>query len=320
VFVGGVVDGPELFKGESFAAVKIGRAFVDAIELGNVEEAVGVGFVGGADIETGFCGVVGGGRMAGFAIFPVEDGAAVFLRRIELAIAGEMAIGRERNGFDEGDEIGELRGIETFGMEKIFGDARAALRFEIGIVTVPFEGSGFGDAAEGPIGNAIAAELRRFEIPGDAVDVIVGMAGGAGELSLEAEAGVVEEAFAAAELRSGLAGTAEIDFGLDALVREVDDGDAVVETIGDVGELAVGRDDYCGGIRFSGKAANDEFAGGVKAIGELAGRYGVDAMLELGGVEDGEGVGFGGSDEDVAAVGSEGYAVGAGVVGVDVVD
>jgi hypothetical protein len=81
-------------------------------------------------------------------------------------------------------------------LKEEFGDARAALRFQVRIVAVPLKWRGFRDAAQSAVGHAIAAQLRCFQVPRYTVNVIVGMAGGAGELALEAEFGVVEELLA----------------------------------------------------------------------------------------------------------------------------
>ena len=52
--------------------------------------------------------------------------------------------------------------VESFRVEKELGDSWATLGFEVGIVAVPFVRRGLGDAAQGAIGHAIAAELREF--------------------------------------------------------------------------------------------------------------------------------------------------------------
>ena len=106
----------------------------------------------------------------------------------------EVAIGRKRNRLDEGHEIRQLRGIETFGVKQELGDARPALSFQIGIVAVPFVWRGFRDAAQGAVRYAVAAQLRRFQIPCHAINVVIGMASGAGKLALKTEFRVVEEA------------------------------------------------------------------------------------------------------------------------------
>src|SRR5208337_4659720 len=90
--------------------------------------------------------------------------------------------------------------VETLGMKQELGDARPALRFQIGIVAVPLEWRGLRNSSQSAIGHAVAPQLRRFQIPRNAIDMVGGVAGGAGKLSLETEARGMEHLLAAAQL------------------------------------------------------------------------------------------------------------------------
>ncbi len=75
---------------------------------------------------------------------------------------------------------------------------------------VPLIGRGIANAPQGAVGHAVASQLRRLEIPGKAIQMAVGVAGGAGKLALEAILGGIETSFAPAQSGQFL-GSAEID-------------------------------------------------------------------------------------------------------------
>ena len=150
-----------------------------------------------------------------------------------------VAVRAVRKRVDERHEVGELLLIEALGAkEELFG-ARTAFGGHVGIAAVPFERLGPGEIFERAVVDDVLAEAIGLEVPLQAVDGGVEVAVGAAELALKGEVGGVEETLAAAEgvdvLRS-----AEIDGGCDFIGGCIDDGDIVVEAVGDVETLAVG--------------------------------------------------------------------------------
>ena len=178
--------------------MQVGRVFVDAIELRGVEQSAGVVLGGGAHLRADPVGVMRLRRVAGVAaaldgnraavvrILAIEDGLAALLRLRQLSVGREMPVGRERNVVDVSDERLQLLGVESLRAEQKLGDARAALRGDIGIVAIPLVGGRLANSAQRAVGHTIAPQLGRLEIPRQAVQVRVRMAGAAGKLALEA--------------------------------------------------------------------------------------------------------------------------------------
>ena len=318
MFIGGIVDSPKFFQRKRLAAVQVRRSLIDTIELRNIDEAGSVVLIGGAHIKTGFGGEVGCGRMASVAVLLVIDSLSALLRWRKFATGGQMAVRGQRDGLDERNEIGEFFLVESLRVEKEFGDARATLRFEVRIVAVPFVRRSLRDAAKSAIGHAVAAELRSFQVPSDAIDVIVWMAGDAGKLALKTETSGVKKLFAATELR-GFLRAAEIDGSTHAHLPDVDDGEAVVQAIDDICRETVRSDHHGGWVRSGGNPPLNDFSGRIEAIGELCDGNFAEPLLQLCGINLGNDVGLGRGDEGVASIGSESNTVGAGVVVVDIV-
>ncbi len=125
--------------------------------------------------------------------------------------------------------------------KKILLGARAAFGGHVGIAAVPLEGLGPCQIFQRAVVDDVFAEAVGLKIPLQAVDGGVEVAIGAAKLPLKGEVGGVEESLAAAQ-RVDVSRAAEVDGRYHFVGGRVDDGDVVVQAVGDIEPLAVWRE------------------------------------------------------------------------------
>ncbi len=189
---------------------------IDAVELRRIEHRDRVVLRVRPHARGDSVGVVGIGRVARLAAVldgdepavvgprAVEDRFPALLRFSQLPVGPQVPVGRQGDRAQERHQALEFLGVEALRPEEELGNARSALGDEVGVVAAPLVGGGLGDAAQGAVGDAVAAQLRRLQIPGKAIQVILGVAGSTRELALETIPGAVEKPLAPTQHRDFL--------------------------------------------------------------------------------------------------------------------
>ena len=127
------------------------------------------------------------------------------------------------------------------GAEEILFGARPAFGGHIRVAAVPFEWLGSGQILQRAIVDDVFAESIRLEVPLEAVDGRINVAIGTAEGALEGKLRGVEQAFPATQ-GVDLLWAAEIDSRDHFLAIGVDNRDSVIQAIGDIQALAIGRE------------------------------------------------------------------------------
>ena len=172
----------------------------------------------------------------------LEDRFAALLRRGQLAIRQSKAVRAERQRVDEGHQIGELLLVVALRAVEEFFRARAALGRQSGLPPFHLKGSVPAEFFERAVVDDVLAEAVRLEVPLQTVEGGVEVAVGAAEVALEGKVGGVEETLAAAQgvdtlpARRGRSWRSTLSRG------SYRSRERVVESIGDVKALAIGRE------------------------------------------------------------------------------
>ena len=104
-----------------------------------------------------------------------EDRAAAFLRRRQFAIFVPRHSGR-RQRLDKSGQVAQFPRGERFRAHEHLGKPGAALNFECGVFSIPFERGRAGDALETAIVEQVIADAISIEVVAKAVHMAVGVA------------------------------------------------------------------------------------------------------------------------------------------------
>src|SRR3954471_21655888 len=130
--------------------------------------------------------------------------------------------------------------IETLRAEKEFFGPRPALGGHIRIPAVPLERFGSRQILQRAVINDVLTETVRLEIPLQSINRGVDVAVGAAKSTLEGKLRSVEKTFAPAQ-GVDVSGTSQIPGGDNVFICSINHRNGVIQTIGYVQALAVGR-------------------------------------------------------------------------------
>ena len=197
----------------------------------------------------------------------LEEDLAPALRLGEGGAERPVAVRRPRDRHRVVVHGAQLLGVEGRDAGEEHRQPRPALPRQGRVRALPLEGVGVVDPPQRPVVHRAHADAVGLDVVGQAVDVPVRVAGGAGELPLEGDVRAVEELLPPPDVRS-LLRPAEVDPRHGLVARHVDDAQRVVERVRDPRRRAVRGDRDPPRVVLHRDASDHELGRGARASWE----------------------------------------------------